>query len=97
MVVTVVVVVVVSCTVSRCSGGGGSGSSSRRIAGRIAAVAVARLLPLAVLLILHATVLEPDFDLALRQVEIARQLPAFLFRHVGVEEKLFLQFERLEL
>ena len=96
MVVTVVVVVVVSCTVGRCSGGG-SGSSSRRIAGRIAAVAVARLLPLAVLLILHATVLEPDFDLALRQVEIARQLPAFLFRHVGVEEKLFLQFERLEL
>ena len=96
MVVTGVVGVVVSCTVGRCSGGG-SGSSSRRIAGRIAAVAVARLLPLAVLLILHATVLEPDFDLALRQVEIARQLPAFLFRHVGVEEKLFLQFERLEL
>ena len=95
MVVTVVVVVV-SCTVGRCSGSGGSSSSSR-VAGRIAAVAVARLLPLAVLLILHATVLEPDFDLALRQVEIARQLPAFLFRDVGVEEKLFLQFECLEL
>lgn len=95
MVVTVMVMMV-SSTVGRCCSGGGSGSS-RRVACRIAAVAVTRLLPLAVLLILHATVLKPDFDLALRQVEIARQLPAFLFRDVGVEEKLFLQFERLEL
>ena len=59
--------------------------------------AVASLLPLAVLLVLHAPVLEPDFDLALRQVEIARQLPSFLLGNVGVEQELFLQFQRLEL
>ena len=59
--------------------------------------AVASLLPLAVLLVLHTPVLEPDFDLALRQVEVARQLPALLLRNVSVEKKLFFKFQRLEL
>lgn len=35
-------------------------------------------LTLAVLLVLHASVLEPYLDLALGQVQIARQLPALL-------------------
>ena len=59
--------------------------------------AVASLLPLAVLLVFHPPVLEPDFDLALGQVEVSRQLPALLFRNVGVEEEFFFQFQRLEL
>ncbi len=61
-----------------------------------AAVGVAGLLPLAVLLVLHPPILEPDLDLTFRQVEIARQFPALLLRHVGVKQELFLQFERLE-
>lgn len=61
-----------------------------------AAVGRAGLLPLAVLLVLHPPVLEPDLHLALRQVEIARQLPALLLRHVRVEQELFLQLQRLE-
>lgn len=59
-----------------------------RVVGRIrrrVAVRAARLLPLAVLLVLHAPILEPDLHLALGQVEIARQLPALLLRHVRVE------------
>ncbi len=59
-------------------------------------VAVVVLLPLAVLLVLHAPVLEPNFHLALRQVQISRQFPAFLFGHVGVEQELLLQLQRLE-
>lgn len=61
----------------------------------VAAIATG-LLPLAVFLVLHPPVLEPDLDLTLRQVEIARQLPAFLLRNVGVEQELFLQFQCLE-
>jgi hypothetical protein len=63
----------------------------------VAGVALLRLLPLAVLLVLHAAVLEPDLYLALRQVEVARQLPPLLLGHVGVEEELLLQLQRLEL
>ena len=55
------------------------------------------LLSLVVLFALHTPILEPDFDLALRQVEIACQLPSLLFRDVGVEKKLFFELEGLEL
>jgi hypothetical protein len=54
-------------------------------------------LALAVLLVLHAPVLEPDLHLALGQVQVARELPALLLRDVGVEEELLLELERLEL
>jgi len=63
----------------------------------VAGVALLRLLPLAVLLVLHAAVLEPYFHLTLRQVEVARQLPPLLLGHVRVEEELLLQLQRLEL
>ena len=43
------------------------------------------LLSLAVLFALHSTILEPDLDLALRQVEVSCQFPTFLFRHIGIE------------
>ena len=65
--------------------------------GAAAAVGIAGLLPLAVLLVLHPPILEPDLDLTFRQVEIARQFPALLLRHVSVEQKLFFQLQRLEL
>lgn len=54
-------------------------------------------LPLTVLLILHTTILKPDLHLPLGQIQIARELPPLLFRHVRVEEKLLLQLEGLEL
>jgi len=53
-------------------------------------------LPLTVLLVLHPTILKPDFDLALGEIQIARKLPSFLFRYVGIEEKLLLELESLE-
>lgn len=83
-------------------GGGVGGRCSRcccrrrRGAVRVG-VAVAGRLPLAVLLVLHPPVLEPDLHLTLRQVQIARQLPALLLGDVGVEEELLLQLQRLEL
>ena len=66
------------------------------IAAAVVAAVATGLLPLAVFLVLHPPVLEPDLDLTLRQVEIARQLPAFLFGNVGVEQELFFQFQCLE-
>lgn len=63
----------------------------------VAGVALLRLLPLAVLFVLHAAVLEPYLHLPLRQVEVARQLPPLLLGHVGVEEELLFQLQRLEL
>lgn len=70
-----------------------------RIIGAAAIVVVILLLglPLAVLLVLHPTVLKPDLDLALGQIQVARELPSLLFRHVSVEEKFFLQLESLKL
>ena len=64
---------------------------------RAAAAVLLLLLSLAVLLALHPPVLEPDLDLPLRQVEVARQLPALLLGDVGVEEELLLELEGLEL
>ena len=49
------------------------------------------LLSLAVLFALHSTILEPDLDLALRQVEVSRKLPALLLRHVGIKKEFFFQ------
>lgn len=60
-------------------------------------VVVLLLLPLAVLLVLHPPVLEPDLHLPLGQVQVARQLPSLLLRHVRVEQELLLELERLEL
>lgn len=38
----------------------------------------------------------PNLHLTLGQVQISRQLPALLFRYVSIEQKLLLEFERLE-
>lgn len=54
-------------------------------------------LALAIFLVLHPTVLKPDLDLALGQIQVARELPSLLFRHISVEEKLLLQLESLKL
>lgn len=54
-------------------------------------------LSLGVLFVLHSPVLEPDLHLALGQVQVSRQLPPFLLRHVRIEQKLLLQFQRLVL
>ena len=79
---------------------GGATSPRTRIArivviiGAVTIVVVLRLvlLSLAVLFALHSTILEPDLDLALRQVEVSCQFPTFLFRHIGIEEEFFFQF-----
>lgn len=65
---------------------------------RVVVVVLRRLrrLPLRILLVLHSSILEPYFYLPLRQVEVSRQLPPLLFRHVGVEQELFFQLQRLE-
>ena len=86
VVVVVVVVLGVAAAVTGAAGGA-----------RAAASAVRVLLSLAVLLVLHAPVLEPDLHLPLGQVQVARQLPALLLGHVGVEQEFLLQFQRLEL
>jgi len=44
---------------------------------------------------LHASVLKPDFDLALAQVEHVRDLNATTARQITVEVKFFLQLKRL--
>jgi len=53
-------------------------------------------LPLTVFLVLHPTILKPDLDLAFGEIQISRELPSLLLRHVGVEEKLFLELEGLK-
>lgn len=52
-------------------------------------------LVLALFLHFHPTVLEPDLDLPLRQVERARHLVPPVPREVHVKEELLLQLERL--
>lgn len=74
----------------------GIGVSIRIASAAVVAAVATGLLPLAVFLVLHPPVLEPDLDLTLRQVEIARQLPAFLLGNVGVEQELLFQLQRLE-
>lgn len=64
--------------------------------GIVVVVVLLRALALAVLLVLHATILKPDLHLALRQIQITRQFPSLLLRHVGVEQELFLQLQGLE-
>lgn len=71
-----------------------------RVVGAAAVVVVVVILllglPLTVLLVLHTTILKPDLHLTLGQIQIARELPPLLLRHVSVEEKLLLQLESLE-
>ena len=45
--------------------------------------------------LLHATVLEPDLDLALGERQLARQLDAATARQVAVELEVLLEFESL--
>lgn len=52
-------------------------------------------LSLAVLFAFHPTILEPDFDLTLRQIEVSCQLPTFLLGHVGIKKEFFFQLECL--
>jgi len=47
------------------------------------------------LLALHTTVLEPDLDLALGEVQLTRDLPAFLACDVRVADELVLEQHRL--
>lgn len=49
------------------------------------------------LLHLHPAVLEPDFNLSLREVEQPRHLVPAVPGQVGVEEELFLQLQDLVL
>jgi len=51
--------------------------------------------PLVELFALHAAVLEPDFDLALAEMQLARDLPALLARDVRVADELVLEHHRL--
>lgn len=53
-------------------------------------------LPLTVLLVLHSAILKPDLHLTLGEIQITRELPPLLLRHVSVEEELLLQLESLE-
>lgn len=63
---------------------------------RVVVVLLLGSLSLRVLLVLHPPILEPYFDLAFGEVQIARQLPALLLGDVRVEEELFLQLQCLE-
>ena len=78
----------------RCDDGHAGGRG--RHSGRIGLPAhVLRVGQLVVLLPLHAPVLEPDLDLALRQAQAVRDLDASPARQVAVEVELFLQLEDL--
>jgi len=72
---------------------------SRRQGAATAADGPVRLVDLAyrlhLALLLHAPVLEPDFDLALGERQLARQLDAATARQVAVELEVLLQLERL--
>lgn len=79
-------------------------TSGRRVVIRVVGAAIVIVvivlllrLSLIVLLVLHPTILEPDLHLTLGQVQIARQFPSFLLRHVRVVQKLLLEFEGLKL
>ena len=63
------------------------------IIGAVTIVVILRLvlLSLAVLFTLHTTILEPDFDLTLCQIEVSRQFPALLLRYVGIKKEFFFQ------
>lgn len=48
------------------------------------------------LLVLHSSVLEPDFDLSLSQVQLTGQMPALLTGDVSVVDELRLKDQSLE-
>ena len=54
-----------------------------------------RLGPVVQLLPLHTAILEPDFDLAFGEVELAADLPSLLAGDVGVVHEFVLQHHRL--
>ena len=68
-------------------------AGSRRVVVVVAAavVVVIRivLLSLAILFALHPSILKPDLDLTFGKIKVAGQFPSLLFRHVGIEKKLF--------
>ena len=88
--VTVVMTGVISCT----------RTAWIIIAGTATTVATILWLPvfnsLAILFAFHPFILEPNFDLALCQIEVSSQLPTFLFWHVGIKKEFFLQLKQLE-
>jgi len=79
--------------------GASSTSVRRRGAGQAAVAAIIaldqRLCALVQLLPFHAAILEPDFDLSLRQVELAADLPSLLPRYVRIAHELVLKDHRL--
>ena len=46
---------------------------------------------LATLFCFYPLILEPDLDLALRQIKVSRQLKTFLFCYVGIKQEFFCQ------
>ena len=58
----------------------------------VVVVLLLRRLSLAVLLVLHSSVLEPYLDLTFCQIQIAGKFPPFLFGHVSVEQEFLFQF-----
>lgn len=66
------------------------------VSGGVVVVLLLGRLSLAVLLVLHTPILEPDFHLTFGKIEVPSKFPALLLRNVSVEQELFFQFERLE-
>lgn len=75
----------------------GGAAPGGRSASRGSRCRLLRRLSLAIFLVFHSTILEPYFNLSLREVEVAGELPALLLGHVGVVQELLLQLQRLEL
>ena len=74
----------------------GHDSRGRRVCGRVRMILLDQALrSLIELLSLHPSVLEPDFDLSLREVQLAGDLPALLTSDVRVVHELVLQNHRL--
>lgn len=74
----------------------GGTAPGRRSATRGSRCRLLRRLSLAIFLVFHSTILEPYFDLSLREVKVAGELPALLLGHVGVVQELLFQLQRLE-
>lgn len=58
------------------------------VSGGVVVVLLLGCLSLAVLLVLHPPILEPDLYLALGKIEVSGKFPALLFRNVSVEQEL---------
>lgn len=74
----------------------GHAGSCRRYSGRIGLPAdVFRVWQFVVLFPLHASILEPNFDLTLGQAEAVSDLDPTASRQVAIEMEFFFQFENL--